>query len=166
MNAIVYTSNTGFTAQYAKMLGEHLDLPVYSLDQAAKSLASNTEIIYLGWLMAGQIKGYKQAAKRYKIAAVCGVGMGASGTQLEEARKANALPAELPLFTLQGGFELSKLRGIYKLMMRAMKGTLGKKLEEKPDKTEEEQDMLSLLLNGGSRVSEENLRSVLEYCGK
>lgn len=166
MNAIVYTSKTGFTAQYAGLLGEKLNLPVYSLDAAKKELAAGAEILYLGWLMAGQVKGYKQAAKRYKIDAVCGVGMGAGGSQIEEVRKRNAIPENVPLFTLQGGFELGKLHGIYKFMMSTMKRTLGKKLGEKPDKTAEEQDMLDLLLNGGSRVSEENLRPVLEWCGK
>lgn len=43
MNAIVYTSNTGFTAQYAGLLGEKLNLPVYSLDTAKKKLD------YLTW---------------------------------------------------------------------------------------------------------------------
>ena len=75
MNAIVYTSNTGFTAQYAKLLGEKLCLPVYPLNTAEEELAAGTEILYLGWLMAGKVKGYKQAAKRYRIAVVCGVGM-------------------------------------------------------------------------------------------
>ena len=166
MNAIVYTSNTGFTAQYAGLLGEKLDLPVYTLDAAKRELDAGTEILYLGWLMAGQVKGCKQAAKRYKIAAVCGVGMGAGGSQIKEVRKGNAIPENIPLFTLQGGFELNKLHGIYKFMMNTMKRTVGKKLAAKPDKTPEEQDMLDLLLRGGSRVSEENLRPVLEWCGK
>lgn len=166
MNAIVYTSNTGFTAQYAGLLGEKLNLPVYSLDTAKKELDAGTEILYLGWLMAGQVKGYKQAAKLYKIAAVCGVGMGAGGSQIKEVRKGNAIPENIPLFTLQGGFVLNKLHGIYKFMMTTMKRTVGKKLAAKQDKTAEEQDMLDLLLHGGSRVSEENLRPVLEWCKK
>jgi hypothetical protein len=166
MNAIVYTSNTGFTAQYAGLLGGKLNLPAYSLDTAKRELAADAEIIYLGWLMAGQVKGYKQAAKLYKIAAVCGVGMGAGGSQIKEVRKGNAIPENIPLFTLQGGFELNKLHGIYKFMMNTMKRTVGKKLAAKPDKTADEQDMLDLLLHGGSRVSEENLRPVLEWCGK
>ena len=166
MNAIVYTSNTGFTAQYAGLLGGKLNLPAYSLDMAKRELAAGAEIIYLGWLMAGQVKGYKQAAKPYKIAAVCGVGMGAGGSQIKEVRKGNAIPENIPLFTLQGGFELNKLHGIYKFMMNTMKRTVGKKLAAKPDKTADEQDMLDLLLHGGSRVSEENLRPVLEWCGK
>lgn len=166
MNAIVYTSNTGYTAQYAQLLGGKLDLPVYSLEAAKKELAADTEIIYLGWLMAGQVKGYKQAAKLYKIAAVCGVGMGVGGSQIEEIRKGNTIPENIPVFTLQGGFELNKLHGIYKFMMSIMKRTEGKKLAAKPDKTAEEQDMLDLLLNGGSRVSQENLRPVLDWYGK
>lgn len=35
LNAIVYTSNTGYTRQYAVLLGEKTGLPVYSLEEAA-----------------------------------------------------------------------------------------------------------------------------------
>ena len=71
--AIVYTSNTGYTAEYARMLGESTGLPVYDLNAAAAQLKPGTEILYLGWLMAGAVKGYKAAAKRYRVCAVCGV---------------------------------------------------------------------------------------------
>ena len=36
--AIVYTSGTGHTRQYALMLGEQSGLPVYSLDEANSQL--------------------------------------------------------------------------------------------------------------------------------
>ena len=75
MKAIVYTSNTGHTAEYAKILGEQTGLPVYALSEAAKQLSNGTEIIYLGWLFANNIKGYKKAAKQYKISAICAVGL-------------------------------------------------------------------------------------------
>lgn len=35
-NAIVYTSNTGFTEQYARLLGEKTGLPVYPLSEAER----------------------------------------------------------------------------------------------------------------------------------
>ena len=38
MDAIVYTSNTGFTEKYAKLLGGKLFLPVYSLEEAKGKL--------------------------------------------------------------------------------------------------------------------------------
>lgn len=38
MKAIVYTSNTGSTARYAKMLGHELSVSVYSADEAKKNV--------------------------------------------------------------------------------------------------------------------------------
>ncbi len=162
-NAIVYTSNTGYTAQYAGLLGKRTGLPVYSLTEAGAKLPAGNCVIYLGWLMAGKVQGYAKAAKHYRIAAVCGVGMGATGSQLADVRKANSLGDELPLFTLQGGFDMSRLKGIYKLMMQVMAKTVGKSLAAKQDRTAEEDQMLTLLTQGGSCVSEENLRPVLDW---
>lgn len=161
--AIVYKSNTGYTQQYALLLGERTGLPVYALEEAPKKLARGSAVIYLGWLMAGKVQGYAKAARRFRIEALCGVGMGATGSQMQDLRKANRLPASLPVFTLQGGFDLSRLRGVYKLMMTIMAKTAGKGLADKPDRTPDEDAMLELLLRGGSRVSEENLAGVLAW---
>ena len=162
-NSIVYTSNTGYTAEYARLLGERTGLPVYSLAEAEQKLAAGNPVIYLGWLMAGKVQGYKKAAKRYKVQAVCGVGMGGNGSQLQEVRKANAISEKTPLFTLQGGFDINKLSGVYKLMMTIMVKTAGKGLAEKQDRTPEEDVMLDMLTRGGSRVSAENLAEVLAW---
>ena len=161
--AIVYTSNTGYTAEYARLLGQGTGLPVYALSEAAEKLNSGAAIVYLGWLMAGKVQGYGKAAKRYSICAVCGVGMGATGSQMEDVRKTNALPASLPLFTLQGGFDMAKLHGIYKFMMTVMAKTMGKRLAVKADRTAEEDRMLELLTHGGSCVREEHLKDVLAW---
>ena len=72
---IVYTSNTGHTARYAKLLSEKTALPALSLAEATEKLAKGTPILYLGWLFVGGIRGYKKAAKRYSVCAVCGVGL-------------------------------------------------------------------------------------------
>ena len=162
-NSIVYTSNTGYTAEYARLLGERTGLLVYSLAEAERKLAAGNRVIYLGWLMAGKVQGYKKAAKRYKVQAVCGVGMGGNGSQLQEVRKANAISEKTPLFTLQGGFDINKLSGVYKLMMTIMVKTAGKGLAEKQDRTPEEDVMLDMLTRGGSRVSAENLADVLAW---
>ena len=159
---ILYTSNTGFTAQYAAMLSEQTGLPCFAL-KAAGHIQPGTPILYLGWLMAGNVQGYKEAAKKYTVCAVCGVGMGATGSQIADVRKTNALPDEMPVFVLQGGFDRKRLHGIYKLMMTVMKNTVGKSLARKPDRTPDEDTMLDLLENGGSRVSPENLSSVLDW---
>ena len=100
---------------------------------------------------------------KFNLQALCAVGMAKSGSQMEDVRKSNNLPQGLPLFTLQGGFDLKKLRGVYKFMMLVMSKTVAKKLAAKPDRTPDEEDMLDLFQNGGNRVSLENLRPVLAW---
>lgn len=163
MDAIIYTSNTGRTKAYAEMLGKKLDLPVYAL-QEKKS--PNGSIIYMGWIMAGKVEGYQKAVKRYRVQAVIGVGMGKSGAQDDEIRRGNHVPYDIPTFTLQGGFDLNALHGIYHFMMSFMARTVGKKLAEKTNRTADEDDMLLMMREGGNRVAEENLAAVLEWYGK
>ena len=161
--AIVYTSNTGYTAQYASLLGGKTGLPVYPLPDATKHLPRNSPIVYFGWLAAGRVQGYDKAAKQFAVQALCAVGMARCGSQIEDVKKANKLPKELPLFTLQGGFDPKKLGGVYKLMMLVMSKTVAKQLAAKPDRTPDEEDMLDLFQNGGNRVSLENLKPVLAW---
>ena len=79
MDAIIYTTNTGSTGQYAKLLAQETGLPAYSLAEAKKRVFAGAEVVYLGWIMAGSVKGCAGAAKRYQVCAVCGVGMGQTG---------------------------------------------------------------------------------------
>ena len=163
MNAIIYTTNTGSAERYALLLAEQTGLPVYSLTEAKKTVSTGAEVIYLGWIMAGSVKGYAEAAKNYRVCAVCGVGMGQTGTQTESVRKKSAIPANIPLFTLQGNFDIKKLHGIYRPMMKIMVKTAGKSLAKKKDRTPEENDMLDMMRCGGERVKEENLSAVLDW---
>ncbi|WP_455581832.1 hypothetical protein [Dysosmobacter sp.] len=163
IQAILYTSNTGTTAEYAKLLGEKTNLPVYPLKDAA--LRKGSDILYLGWVMAGSVQGYKKAAGRYHVRALCGVCMGATGSQLKELREKNHIPEEVPVFTMQGGFDLQKLHGVHKAMMSVMVKTAGRSLSEKQDRTPDEDAMLELMLHGGSRVSQDGLKAVLEWYG-
>ena len=62
IEAIVYTSNTGYTEEYARMLSKSTGLRALLLKDAVKALKRGTPVIYMGWLMAGIINGYKKAA--------------------------------------------------------------------------------------------------------
>lgn len=163
MNAIIYTTNTGSTARYAGLLAQKTGLPVYSLAEARNAVSTGAEVIYLGWIMAGSIKGYAAAARRYRVRAVCAVGMGQTGTQTDSVRKKTGVPAGIPVFTLQGNFDVKKLHGVYRPMMELMVKTAGKALAEKSDRTPEEDDMLDMMRCGGERVKEENLSAVLDW---
>ena len=111
----------------------------------------------------GQLRDCKDAAAHFSVRMVCAVGMGATGTQTEEIRSGNQIPAVTAVFTLQGGYAIDKLRGLQKLMMRLITKATAKKLAEKPDRTPEEDDLLDLLTNGGSRVSISRLEGPVRW---
>lgn len=116
-SAIVYTSNTGHTRRYSLLLGDQLGLPVYSLDEAKSQLSDGCPVICLGWIHASRVKGYSKSASRFSVCAVCGVWLCDNGMLIYEVRKAPSIPEGIPLFTLQGGFDLRKLKGVDKLMI-------------------------------------------------
>lgn len=145
------------------MLAKETGLAAYSLDEARGKVPADSEIIYLGWVMAGTVKGYAAAAKRYIVRAVCAVGMTQPGAQGKNLRERNKLPESVPLFQLQGNFDVKKLHGMYRLMMEVMVKTAGKSLASKSGRTAEEDDMLDMMTNGGERVRVENLHAVLAW---
>ncbi|MBR6653996.1 MAG: hypothetical protein IKL27_04585 [Oscillospiraceae bacterium] len=163
MKAIVYTSNTGHTEKYARMLGEKIGLPVYSLEKAQKTMPSAQKIIYLGWVCASKIKGYDKAVKLYDIAAVCGVCMGATGSQLSEIRRVNSVAEHIPVFTMRGGVDYKKLRGLNKLILKAVTKGAANNLAANTERTEEERIMLELMVHGGNCVCEDALAALLEW---
>lgn len=157
--AIVYTSKTGFTRQYAQLLGKRLGLPVYSLVDALYGLDQGSPILYLGWIHASAIRDYRKAAKNFSVCAVCGVGLCDTGTLTDQVRKATAIPASIPLFTLQGGFDRSKLKGLDKLMI----SMLVKGLSAQEKRSEQDERMLALLQTDGNYVSPDNLKGILDW---
>lgn len=163
MDAILYTTNTGSTQRYAALLSQATGLPAFPLSQADQSLSPGAEVLYLGWVRAGQVQGYPAAAKQYRVRAVCAVAMARTGTQTDTVRQKSSIPGDIPLFTLQGNFDLKKLRGLYRLMMTIMVKTAGKKLAAKADRTPDEADMLDMMFHGAHRVREENLAAVLAW---
>ena len=156
---IIYTSNTGHTERYAKLLEEKTGIPALSMEQATDTVTPGSPILYLGWLMAGTIRGYKKAAKRYSVCAVCGVGLCDTGALLSEIRRTEKIPGSIPLFTLQGGMDHGALTGMYKHMI----DVLIKFMQKKKNKSEGDQRMLYLLESGGDYVSEEHLTDVLHW---
>ena len=158
--AIVYTSGTGHTRQYALLLAEQLGLPACSLEEADSHLSGDSPVIYLGWLHASHVKGYAKAASRFDLRAVCAVGLCDTGTLTDQVRKATSIPEGIPLFTLQGGIDRSRLKGMDKLMI----SMLTKELASQKQRSAQDERMLELLSRDESYVSLENLSEVLRWC--
>ena len=85
------------------------------------------------------------------------------GTKEHKLRKANEIASTIPIFTLQGAFYLSELKGIDKLIMKLMKNVLTKQITDKGTLNDDDRDMLKLLNEGGDRVDSYNLNDILKY---
>ncbi|MGN1189307.1 MAG: hypothetical protein ACI4SL_02810 [Candidatus Ornithospirochaeta sp.] len=164
IKAIVYTSKTGTTEWYAKTLGDELNLPVFTFKEGKISLSKSDEIIYLGCIRADNISLLSEARSIFTTSIVIGVGLTVTGGRMEEVRKANNIDVSIPLFTLQGGFIPSRLHGIEKLILFLVVKSQRKNLKKKTNRTKDEEDMLSLLTNGGTRTTKDNLKAVIEEC--
>ena len=85
---------------------------------------------------------------------------------MDEVRKATGIADDVELFTVQGGFDMNKLKGFNKLVMKMVRKKLTKDIECKDQKTADDKFILDMLWNGGSAVSEKNLAVVIEHLSK
>ena len=166
MKAIVYTSQTGHTQRYAQMLAERTGVPAYSLKEAGKSLRRGEEIFYMGWLMAGTVKGLQSAMDRYTIrgAAIVGVSPQGNGDLWTEARiNGGYSDSGGRLFYLQGGFDINRLKGPMKLIMKAKCKEIAGRLSVRAELNPAEQATLDMTKRAVSCVSRENLAEVIAW---
>lgn len=163
MTAIIYTSASGFTKKYAEMLSAKTAFPVYNLKEAKEKLSKGAEIIYMGWLFAGGVKGYNNSLKKYSVKAICAVGMENPSEKVISEIKERHHIQNMKLFYLQGGFDINKLHGLNKILMKGMSKAIIKQIEAKPDKTPDDDVMLDMVKNGRNMVSEKNLAPVIGW---
>ena len=128
MNTIIlYGSEYGAARRYAEKLAEQTGLPAVSYDKAG-SLAGYEQIVYLGGLYAGGVKGLKKTAKKFPAGArLILVTVGLADVQdpknIENIRRSlrTQLPAEVlqsaAIFHLRGGIDYGKLSFTHKTMM-------------------------------------------------
>ena len=131
-SSIVYRSKTGSCKRYAELLSAALHLPAYPDGKAP--LRSGGEVIYVSWALAGKAVGLKKALKNYDLAGVVLVGMSpVYPDSVEKARAANGLGDWMPFFVLQGGFDMARLSGPMKLIMKVKCREIAAGLERKKD---------------------------------
>lgn len=161
---IVYRSNTGFTKEYAEMLGRAEKMQVCPLAGSQGKVAPGEPVFYMGPLMAGHISGIDQAVKQFTVRGVCGVGMSPASPQVLEAlTKANYFP-HAPIFYLQGGWAPKKVGWLKRRMVSMATRSMREALHDKgSSRTPEETKQLEFLLHGGSFVAFENLAAIRSW---
>lgn len=157
---IIYRSNTGFTKEYAEMLGKAQKLKVFPISDAPRDL--NEPVFFMGPLMADHISGVDQAVKRYDVKGVCGVGMSPASRQvLDSLAKANYTNGA-PIFYLQGGWAPKKVGWLKRRMVNMVTKSTREALRDKR-RTPEEDQYLDFLLHGGSYVAYDNLSAIQDW---
>ena len=164
--AIVYVSNTGHTASYAELLSERIDLPAYTLAEAIEKLPKRCPVIFMGWIRAGKVKDYRKAERRFEICVACGVGMAPGGMNADRLRKATGVRDDIDLYAIPGGFELNKLSGITYSMMKKTVDKVAEDLKAKPQRTPDEEQMLTLMTKGGALIEPGRLDRLAEWYRK
>ena len=153
---IVYESNSGHTKEYAMMLASALDIPCVSLKNYKPDF---DEVIFMGWVMAGMIKGYSKIKNKATI-----VGTIAVGLLPEDQDRMDALiknnDVNKNFFYLQGGANYDKLKCIRKRLLKAV----GKKMIK--EGLTENKEIIQIIETGGSLVKKENLEDVINYFSK
>ena len=167
IQAIVYTSQTGYTQRYAQLLAEKTGVPAYSLNEARESLRPKDEIFYMGWLLAGTVKGIQSAMDRYTVrgAAIVGISPQGNGDLWTEARiNGGYSDSGGRLFYLQGGYAPEKLGFFYRMMMKPMTRSVVRQVQARgADATEQERQMAEVFQHGGDFVREEALDEIVQW---
>ena len=162
VKAIVYKSETGFTKEYAKNLSDKLKIPCYTLEEAKKNLNKQEEIVYLGWICAGSIKGVNKVRNKYKVKCYGAVGaFPKDDNYIESLVKSNGLEEE-KLFYLRGGINFGKLKGYKKFIVKIV----GNVLEKNNKGKEGSEELIRLFNEGASFVDSKNLDEMIDYIKK
>jgi len=158
LRTILYESETGFTRQYALLLAGRLGITACDRRKALRRVKRKEPVIYMGWIMAGRIKGLARARKRYDVRMVCAVGMGFPHDEITKKLIRDNNLAGVPTFYLQGGCDPKKL-GVFK---KNMLGLVVDSLEHKGEKNAEEAAILEMIKTGASYMNPSYLDEVVE----
>ena len=160
---IVYASNTGFTQQYAKMLSEELGIPAYHIQNPQKAYKGQ-DAIFLGWVMAGSIVGYKKAAGDCNVKYVVAVGMSPEEEGASDKFRAKMnVPSNVPVLYLQGGYDYKKLKGVHKVAMSVVEKAIDKRLAALPEEERFANPTYKMIHGGYSVVSKDKLAPVVAW---
>ena len=155
IKAIIYQSKTGHTKEYAKALSKELKIPCYSIKEAKEKIKKQEEIIYLSWVRATTLVGYKKINKKYQIACLGAVGAYPKNNEyLKQLKDYNHISQKL--FYLRGGIDYQKLNKFYQKLLKLVGKAIT--MENPRDK-----EMFHLFETGGNFVNKKNLKPMIEY---
>ena len=167
---ILYKSNCGSTKKYAEDIGKAVGADVMPLKQFKwKALNQYDIIVFGGWVMGGNIQGvndflvhWEEMKDRNVI--IFAVGM---GYPTPEGRNTLINQTVLDLYHIrfyqfQGSFDFKKLNLVHKALMK----TSIARIARKPDATEGDKQLLSVLENPLEVYDQAKVDRVIEVIEK
>lgn len=164
ITAILYASNSGYTKQYAELLAQRTGLPAYNIRNSIPPALAGANVLFMGWMMAGNVQGYNKVRAKYNVKALCAVGMAPKEQDQTAGIRERLKLGDMPLFYLQGGFDINRLHGVYRFMMRVMIKKIKGDVEKLETRTPDQEAMYQMATQGMNCVSEANLTEVIDWC--
>jgi hypothetical protein len=161
---IVYESHTDFTKRYAELISLKFKLPSISLDDAKSKVYEGDSILYMGWIRAGKIMGFKKAMSGYNVEAVIAVGIATPSDDMKAILKEKNKIPDIPLFYLQGGITPNRIAGVDKVLFNMISRIALLRAEKnKESLTEADKLTLSILQKGGDCINPDNLQALFDW---
>lgn len=171
---VCYKSVSGFTKKYAEMIAGEMDCALMELKNVtAETISQYDTVVFGGRCYAGSIDGLKKAKKLIAKGNVNNFVIFATGATpniaeetIQEAWKRNLTEDELqkiPHFYMQGGLCYEKMPLHEKLMMKAFAAVMKKKIKNKKDKTEEDQEFVRMISSSYDISSKEYIEPLVAF---
>jgi len=146
ISAVIYNSLTGSCEKIAQEISRSVHVPAKPMGEYVRP---EGQVIYVGWTFAGKVAGLGKAMKKYNVAAVVQVGMGAvSEESAAFTREKNQIPQGIEVFCMQGGFNINKLPLPYKLIMKVKNKDIVARLQKKGSLNQQELALLTMASTG------------------
>ena len=170
---VIYESKTGFTKKYAEWISEELSADIFDASKVTTNmLTAYDTVIYGGGLYAVGINGVKWVTKNLDKLKGKKVVIFATGVSpfredaVNEVRDKNFTSMEqkhIQFFYLRGGFDYSKLKPIYKVLMTLLKWKIKWKIKRKKELTPDERGMLGSYDKPVDFTRKKNIDEIITY---
>jgi len=170
---VIYKSNTGFVKKYAEWIAEELAADIFDVSTVdSNTLTAYDTVIYGGGLYAVGINGVKYIKQNLhklndKKVIVFTTGMSPFREEaISEVKNKNFTLEEqkhIQFYYLRGGFDYSKLKPFYKVLMTLLKWKIKWKAKNKKEITPDERAILASYAKPVDFTSKKNIDQIITY---
>ncbi len=162
ITAVIYSSKSGFSRQYAEIIAKELNINMYNIKEAKEKLIAKSEIIYVAGITVTKIRELSRVNRLFRVQYVIGVGMTDYSEEYENTIFSNNINISDKFYYTPGGYDATKTKGLDKFLISLLK-LYYKQLKKDAKKRNKEllpkdQDIINILEKGYSnKVSEKYL---------